>query len=152
MTYQRRKTDCRARQHSDQMLCECGLGWDVNDPEPPPCRKAAVGRQALESAREILSAPMRLISRKKQLLSLQEMPLRWLPADTLKAGLHTVRWASLPDASYLTVDLVRGREGELGRHYKFYSETGEFLLEVRRLPHGQYQFIYRYPDGEWTHE
>lgn len=29
---------CRARQHSDQMLCECGLAWDVNDPDPPDCR------------------------------------------------------------------------------------------------------------------
>lgn len=29
---------CRARQHGDQMLCECGLAWDVNDPDPPDCR------------------------------------------------------------------------------------------------------------------
>lgn len=31
---------CKARQHSDQMACsECGLAWDVNDPEPPACGK-----------------------------------------------------------------------------------------------------------------
>lgn len=30
-------TNCKARQYSDQMLCECGLAWDVNDPEPPEC-------------------------------------------------------------------------------------------------------------------
>lgn len=31
---------CLARQHSDQMICApCGLNWDVNDPEPPECRK-----------------------------------------------------------------------------------------------------------------
>lgn len=148
----KRESTCKARQHSDQMLCECGLGWDINDPEPPTCRKLAVGRQALESAREILTAPLRLMSRKKQLLSLQEMPLRWLPADTLKAGLHTVTWASLPEASYVTIDLLRGREAEVGRQYRFYGETGELLLEVRRVPTGLYQFIYRYPDGEWTHE
>jgi hypothetical protein len=148
----KRESTCKARQHSDQMLCECGLGWDMNDPDPPSCRKAAVGRQALESAREMLSSPMRLFERRKQLLSLQEMPLRWLPGDTLKAGLHTVTWASLPDASYVTIDLLRGREAELGRHYRFYSETGELLLEVRRVHTGQYQFLYRYPDGEWTHE
>ncbi len=29
---------CKARQYSDQMLCVCGLAWDVNDPEPPECR------------------------------------------------------------------------------------------------------------------
>jgi hypothetical protein len=28
---------CKARQFSDQMLCECGLAWDVNDPDPPEC-------------------------------------------------------------------------------------------------------------------
>lgn len=29
---------CLARQHSDQMIChQCGLVWDVNDPEPPVC-------------------------------------------------------------------------------------------------------------------
>lgn len=32
--------NCLARQHSDQMMCAaCGLAWDVNDPDPPACRK-----------------------------------------------------------------------------------------------------------------
>lgn len=30
-------SNCKARQYSDQMLCACGLAWDVNDPEPPEC-------------------------------------------------------------------------------------------------------------------
>lgn len=30
-------TTCKARQYNDQMLCRCGLAWDVNDPEPPAC-------------------------------------------------------------------------------------------------------------------
>ena len=30
---------CKAIQQSDEMHCaECGLRWDVNDPEPPECR------------------------------------------------------------------------------------------------------------------
>lgn len=29
---------CKARQFSDQMVCQCGLAWDMNDPDPPPCR------------------------------------------------------------------------------------------------------------------
>lgn len=30
---------CKAIQQSDEMFCaECGLRWDVNDPEPPQCR------------------------------------------------------------------------------------------------------------------
>lgn len=33
---------CKARQYSDQMNCkDCGLVWDVNDPEPPACNKKA---------------------------------------------------------------------------------------------------------------
>lgn len=32
--------NCQARQYGDQMMCApCGLNWDVNDPEPPECRK-----------------------------------------------------------------------------------------------------------------
>ena len=31
---------CQARQYGDQMRCvPCGLVWDMNDPEPPECRK-----------------------------------------------------------------------------------------------------------------
>jgi len=33
---------CNARRYGDQMICApCGLIWDVNDPEPPACRKSA---------------------------------------------------------------------------------------------------------------
>lgn len=28
---------CKAYQVSDQMLCPCGLQWDVNDPDAPSC-------------------------------------------------------------------------------------------------------------------
>lgn len=31
---------CKARQHSDQMVCkQCDLAWDMNDPHPPECAK-----------------------------------------------------------------------------------------------------------------
>lgn len=34
----KRNSRCLARQHGDQMICaDCGLVWDVNDPEPPTC-------------------------------------------------------------------------------------------------------------------
>lgn len=34
------KKDCQARQYSDQMICgACGLQWDVNDFDPPDCKK-----------------------------------------------------------------------------------------------------------------
>ena len=33
---------CKAYQASDQMICgHCGLQWDVNDPDPPPCPRNA---------------------------------------------------------------------------------------------------------------
>lgn len=36
----KRPHECHARQYGDQMICTpCGLNWDVNDPEPPECRK-----------------------------------------------------------------------------------------------------------------
>lgn len=40
-------TTCKATQHSDQMMCPCGLAWDVNDPEPPTCK--TTGQQARAS-------------------------------------------------------------------------------------------------------
>lgn len=30
---------CKSRQYSDQMVChDCRLVWDMNDPDPPPCK------------------------------------------------------------------------------------------------------------------
>ena len=39
---------CKAYQASDQMVCPCGLQWDMNDPDEPECptiRLTAVKRQ-----------------------------------------------------------------------------------------------------------
>lgn len=33
----RRSMTCKAAQYSDQMVCECGQRWDINDPHPPNC-------------------------------------------------------------------------------------------------------------------
>lgn len=51
--------NCKARQYSDQMSCECGLAWDVGDPDPPECRKGNVAKQELASIRNALQAPTR---------------------------------------------------------------------------------------------
>ena len=32
---------CRVVQQSDEMVCVCGLRWDVNDPAPPLCAHRA---------------------------------------------------------------------------------------------------------------
>ena len=37
---------CTAYRSNDQMLCRCGLAWDVNDPEPPVCSRRATSRIA----------------------------------------------------------------------------------------------------------
>ena len=31
-------SDCKAVQYSDQMSCECGNVWDMNDADPPECQ------------------------------------------------------------------------------------------------------------------
>ena len=33
---------CKARRVNDQMMCECGLTWDVADSEPPRCPRTVV--------------------------------------------------------------------------------------------------------------
>lgn len=32
-----RFNNCRKRREGDEWACECGLRWDVNDPDPPVC-------------------------------------------------------------------------------------------------------------------
>lgn len=45
---------CEARRYGEEMQCaRCGLAWDVNDPDPPPCRtddqvRQQHGREALD--------------------------------------------------------------------------------------------------------
>lgn len=29
--------NCKARQYNDQMMCPCGLAWDVGDEDAPVC-------------------------------------------------------------------------------------------------------------------
>jgi hypothetical protein len=45
---------CKAKQYSDQMICDsCGLQWDVNDPDKPVCNPMDVhtARERLRGAR-----------------------------------------------------------------------------------------------------
>lgn len=50
---------CKARQYSDQMMCgQCGLTWDMNDPEPPTCGEEA--RRQHQENRAKTKAPKRL--------------------------------------------------------------------------------------------
>ena len=53
--------NCQARQHSDQMLCgACGLAWDVNDPDPPECRKVDGRRKVAREVAKCEPAPARV--------------------------------------------------------------------------------------------
>ena len=67
---------CEARQYSDQMLCKCGLAWDLYDLDPPTCRRirhvpdtsAADRKIALSATREqkrvkLLEMPVELSTR-----------------------------------------------------------------------------------------
>lgn len=52
-------TRCKARQYSDQMMCDqCGLAWDMNDPEPPTCGEEA--RRKNEESRKASAPPKRM--------------------------------------------------------------------------------------------
>ncbi len=39
------------------MLCACGLAWDVDDPEPPKCRKLDRRLKAVKDAGKFESKP-----------------------------------------------------------------------------------------------
>lgn len=54
-----KRHNCHARQESDQMRCvPCGLVWDMNDPEPPECRKNI--KRAVAKVAKIEAAPLPL--------------------------------------------------------------------------------------------
>lgn len=142
---------CRARQHSDQMLCDCGLGWDMNDPEPPECRSTAVATQQIAAMRVILQEPSRFASVQKRLLKLQEMPLNWLPVDNIEAGLYLVHWASMPDAVFVLVDDA-GNGMSPGKHYRFFTARGRLHLEVKRSTNPMNALQVKHADGGWLNE
>jgi hypothetical protein len=50
---------CHAVQMSDQMVCgQCGLQWDVNDPEPPECvPNEGIARHNFDGTIEIIGSP-----------------------------------------------------------------------------------------------
>ena len=54
-----KRHNCHARQESDQMRCvPCGLVWDMNDPEPPECRKVDRRTKKAKDAAARLDAAM----------------------------------------------------------------------------------------------
>ena len=55
-----KRHNCQARQYGDQMICAaCGLNWDVNDPEPPECRKNIKRAIARVAKIEAEAAPLK---------------------------------------------------------------------------------------------
>ena len=56
-----KRHNCHARQESDQMRCvPCGLVWDMNDPEPPECRKNIKRAIAKVAKLEETTAPLKV--------------------------------------------------------------------------------------------
>lgn len=150
-----RSAACKARQHSDQMLCECGLGWDMNDPDPPQCRKTAVATQELSTIRQVLTEPARWALKKNGLLVLQESPLRHLPTFGIPSALYQVNWPSMPDVVFVLVGEPVDIEddGAHARDYQFFDRRGQKHLEVKRCDGGDGPpFQYRYNKGRWATE
>lgn len=149
-----RPPTCKARQHSDQMLCACGLAWDKNDPHPPECRSGVVAKQEVAAMRETLQEPSRWAQKTKRLLRLQEMPLRWLPAYGIWSGMYQINWTSLPDAAFVLVESPSDIDARAqGRDYRFFDVTGKPYMDVqRREGTDSRTFAYRYANGEWGTE
>lgn len=118
---------CKARQHSDQMMCECGRSWDVNDPEPPECPGTAAARENLEKIREVIKPALH----GKTLPSLKEMPLKWLPTFGLVHTLLKVDWHSFPAAAFVVVSRPEGVFPGQGRDYLFYDSKGSPLMDLQ---------------------
>lgn len=56
---------CKARQESDQKVChDCGLRWDMNDPEPPACLPESERRRKTRGRLE-LTRLKRMVSHEK---------------------------------------------------------------------------------------
>lgn len=117
---------CEARRQGDQMQCRCGLAWDLNDPEPPQCQKAAVGNEALGEARKIISGNEGV---HLELISLKEMPLRYLPACGIRGGLYLVDWRSQPQFGLVLITRTY-QDLDPGRDYLFFSKAGSPLVEL----------------------
>lgn len=120
-----REKNCMARQYSDQMQCQCGLAWDVNDPEPPECPRHKLARDTLTSVRSLLEPR----PERTYLLTLKEMPLRWLPACGISEGLYQVDWTDYPEFGYVMVTRPADTAAQ-GRNYLFFSKAGGQLVEV----------------------
>ena len=59
-----KRHNCHARQESDQMRCvPCGLVWDMNDPDPPECRKNIKRAAAKVAKFEAETAPLKSLPR-----------------------------------------------------------------------------------------
>lgn len=97
-------TGCRARQMSDQMVCNgCGQAWDMNDPDPPACMggsvkpvtlnmpiRAAIAAGALGGAAKVVFELERMISEAEARrpgirLTVREIQQRNLHISPLKA-------------------------------------------------------------------
>lgn len=122
-----REKNCRARQHSDQMMCgECALAWDVNDPDPPQCPRHTLARDAVFEMRNILSTA----SSPSPLLELREFPLNWLPSCGVSECLLQVNWSSHPEFGFVVVSRPQIEMCQ-ARDYLFYSKSGGPLVEVQ---------------------
>ena len=119
---------CEARRQGDQMQCRCGLAWDINDPEPPQCQKAAVGNEALGEARKIIAGNEGV---HLELISLKEMPLRYLPSFGIGPGLFLVDWPSQPHFGLVLISRPEFQQFTQGRDYLFFSKAGSPLVELQ---------------------
>ncbi len=101
---------CAARQYSDQMMCgECGLAWDVNDPDPPECNRGKKAAPPVYPGRLALEAAVADIT------FLHEMRMAIPPSSAISRGVRSHERVSIPlQALSDTMAYVEKLERRLG--------------------------------------
>lgn len=76
-----RSASCEARQHEDQMLCACGVSWDVVDTDPPDCRRLRHVSPIPNDRRELLIGARREELKRESLTPAVPSVLKMIPLE-----------------------------------------------------------------------
>lgn len=76
-----RSASCEARQHGDQMLCACGVSWDVTDVDPPECRRVRHVSPIPNDRRELLIGARREELKRESLTPAVPSMLKMIPLE-----------------------------------------------------------------------
>lgn len=150
------RQDCKAYQVSDQMTCpDCGLTWDMNDPEPPTCAPKHKRSPLTEAFESIISDNDPLdtkfiestgdfnsdVDTESSVLEFNEPVTHSVPVSrVLLPVVDELNWQSsknLPDGLYVSgkylVSLVRRNESPISvvTVLTYFASSGDAVREVK---------------------